>query len=78
MSCLPETSANRALISALAEHHYTGQIALVARDEADSDYLQSLGSVEIVLPFNQAADFTALDIAARIASSESNKTQEPP
>ena len=78
VSCLPDSRANRALISALAEHHYTGQIALVARDEADADHLQSLGRVEIILPFNQAADFTALDIAARIASSESNTTKEPP
>jgi Trk K+ transport system NAD-binding subunit len=78
VSCLPESTANRALINALSEHHYTGQIALVARDEADSDHLRSLGRVEIILPFNQAADFTALDIAARIASAESNKTREPP
>jgi len=70
VSCLPDISANRALISALTEHHYAGNIALVARDDTDADEFKNLGQVEIILPFNQAADFTALDIAARIAAAE--------
>lgn len=70
VSSLPDTGANRALISALAEHHYQGRIAIVARDEAEADHLRILDKVEVILPFNQAADFAALDLAARIAAEE--------
>jgi Trk K+ transport system NAD-binding subunit len=70
ISTLPDRASNHALLNALKEHHYSGQIAIVARDEADAASLRSLGRVEIILPFNQAADFAALDLAARIAASE--------
>ena len=52
------------------------QIAIVARDEVDAASLRSLGRVEIILPFNQAADFAALDLAARIAASEMKPDKE--
>jgi len=78
VSSLPDTGANRALISALAEHHYRGRIAIVARDEAESENLRMLGEVEVILPFNQAADFAALDLAARIASAEVPDLKETP
>jgi len=76
VSTLPDRASNHALLNALAEHHYSGQIAIVARDETDAASLRSLGRVEIILPFNQAADFAALDIAARIAASELNPAKE--
>jgi Kef-type K+ transport system membrane component KefB len=76
VSTLPDRASNHALLNALAEHHYSGQIAIVARDEADAASLRTLGRVEIILPFNQAADFAALDLAARIAESELKKNQE--
>lgn len=70
VSTLPDRASNHALLNALKEHHYSGQIAIVARDEADAASLRTLGRVEIILPFNQAADFAALDLAARIAAAE--------
>jgi Trk K+ transport system NAD-binding subunit len=78
VSTLPDRASNLALLNALAEHHYSGQIAIVARDEADADVasLRTLGRIEIILPFNQAADFAALDLAARIATAELNKDKE--
>ena len=76
VSTLPDRASNHALLNALAERHYSGQIAIVARDEADAASLRTLGRVEIILPFNQAADFAALDLAARIAASELNKDKE--
>jgi Trk K+ transport system NAD-binding subunit len=76
VSTLPDRASNHALLNALSEHHYSGQIAIVARDEADAASLRTLGRVEIILPFNQAADFAALDLAARIAASELNKDKE--
>jgi len=76
VSTLPDRAANHALLNALKEHHYSGQIAIVARDEADAASLRTLGQVEIILPFNQAADFAALDLAARIATSELTQNKE--
>lgn len=75
VSTLPDRASNHALLNALAEHHYSGQIAIVARDEADAASLSTLG-VEIILPFNQAADFAALDLAARIAAPELTEDKE--
>ena len=73
VSSLPELDANRALLHALAEHRYHGHMAVVARHESDVDALSALGPLEVILPFHQAADFAALDIAARIAAAEVNQ-----
>jgi hypothetical protein len=78
VSCLPDADSNRSLLNALAEHHYAGQIALVARDEDEAETLRGFGNIEVILPFNQAADFAALDFAARIAASELKEDKETP
>ncbi|MDD2882483.1 MAG: cation:proton antiporter [Rhodoferax sp.] len=70
VSSLPGTAANHALLHALSEHHFSGRIAMVARHEAEAQALNGLPNVEVILPINQAADFAALDIAARIAIAE--------
>jgi Kef-type K+ transport system membrane component KefB len=76
VSTLPDAASNRALINALTEHQFSGQIAIMARNEEEAETLRGLGRVEIILPFNQAADFAALDLAARIASAELTDTKE--
>jgi hypothetical protein len=50
----------------------------VARDEAEAARLAHFDQVEILHPFNQAADFAALDLAARIASAELSPEKESP
>jgi len=83
VSSLPEADANRALLHALTAHHFSGRLAVVARHQNEVEALTALGQVEVIQPFNQAADFAALDIAARIAKAEvcqqnqANPTQEP-
>ena len=77
VSSLPDPGANRALLNALTEHQYAGQIAIVARDEVEAEAYLSFGQIEVILPFNQAADFAALDLAARIASSEASGILKP-
>ncbi len=77
ISTVPGLPSNHALLNALAEYHYRGQIAVVARDDAEAGSLRTLPGIEVILPFNQAADFAALDIAARIASSELTADKEP-
>lgn len=59
VSSLPETAANRALLHALSKHRFAGKIAVVARHEVDAHALNGLTNVEVILPFNQAADFAA-------------------
>jgi Kef-type K+ transport system membrane component KefB len=76
VSSLPEVEANRALLHALAEHHYRGHMAVVARHESDVEALSALGPLELIMPFHQAADFAALDIAARIAAAEVNQATQ--
>ena len=70
VSTLPDYPSNLALLHALDLHRYGGHIALVARDDDDGKRFQAFARVEILYPFNQAADFAALDLAARIASAE--------
>ena len=78
VSTLPDYASNSALLNALAEHHYAGQTAIVVRDEAEAARLAHLDRVEIIHPFNQAADFAALDLAARIAGAELKEEKETP
>jgi Kef-type K+ transport system membrane component KefB len=78
VSTLPDVVSNRALLNALREHDYGGQIAIMARDENEAEALRTLGNVEVIQPFNQAADFAALDLAARIASAELGPKKETP
>jgi len=77
VSTLPDYTSNRALLHALKLNHFTGHIAIVARDEAEAGRLAHFDQVEIIHPFNQAADFAALDLAARIASAELATIKEP-
>jgi Kef-type K+ transport system membrane component KefB len=76
VSSLPDADSNRSLLNALAERHYAGRIALVARDEDEAEALRGFGKFEVIQPFNQAADFAALDFAARIAAGELAKDKE--
>ena len=77
VSTLPDYASNRALLHALTLNQFKGHIAIVARDEAEAARLIHFDQVEIIHPFNQAADFAALDLAARIASAELASVKEP-
>lgn len=78
VSTLPDYASNRALLHALDEHRFAGHIAIVARDEEDAGRLSHLDKVKVLHPFNQAADFAALDLTVRIASAELSPTKESP
>ena len=77
VSTLPDYGSNRALLHALDLNLFRGHIAVVARDESDGVRYESFDRVEILYPFNQAADFAALDLAARIAAAELTPAPEP-
>lgn len=78
VSTLPDYASNRAMVDALAELGFAGHIAIVARDEDEAASLAALHGVEVLHPFHQAADFAALDLASRIASTELSPAKESP
>ncbi len=57
ISTLPDTDSNRALLHALYEHRYGGEIVVVARDEAQGAALWQAGVPIVLYPFRDAVDF---------------------
>jgi hypothetical protein len=63
VSTLPDLESNRALLHALAERRFAGEIAVVARDEAQGTALKRAGAPTVLYPFRDAVDFTAEHLA---------------
>jgi Trk K+ transport system NAD-binding subunit len=59
VSTLHDTGINRALITALREHGYTGQIAVAAQSEEDTHVLKKAGAELIFHPYFDAAEYAA-------------------
>jgi len=59
VTTLPQWESNRALLHALREAGYGGQVAGVVRDEAHGDALAREGIARVLNPFNDAADHAA-------------------
>ncbi|NBC46702.1 MAG: sodium:proton exchanger [Gammaproteobacteria bacterium] len=64
ISTLPDIESNRMLLHALAERRFSGEIAVVARDEARGAKLWRAGAPIILYPFRDAVDFAADNIIA--------------
>ena len=64
VSTLPDLESNRALLHALVEREFHGQIAIVARDEAQGAALWRIGTPVVLYPFRDAVDFTVEHLAA--------------
>ncbi len=62
ISTLPDIDSNRMLLHALAERGFSGEIAVVARDEARGAKLWRAGAPIILYPFRDAVDFAADNI----------------
>lgn len=63
VSTLPDLDSNRALLHALAARRYAGEVAVVARDEAQGATLKQAGVPTVLYPFRDAVDFTAEHLA---------------
>ena len=70
VSTLPLVEANRALLHALANAGYSGEVALTARDEAMGQALTPLGVRRLFLPFDDAASHAAEQLMADLRLSE--------
>lgn len=66
VSTLPDLESNRMLLHALAERGYGGDIAVVARDEAQGTALKRAGAPTVLYPFRDAVDFTVEHLSALI------------
>ena len=66
VSTLPDLESNRALLHALSARGYAGEVAIVARDEAQGTALKRLGAPTVLYPFRDAVDFTVEHLAALI------------
>lgn len=55
---IPDLASNRALLQALEENRYRGQIAVVARDEGESAALRGLGVPTVIDTLSNAVDHT--------------------
>jgi hypothetical protein len=64
ISTLPDIESNRTLLYALAARRFSGEIAVVARDEARGAKLWRAGAPIILYPFRDAVDFAADNIIA--------------
>jgi Kef-type K+ transport system membrane component KefB len=66
ISTLPDLDSNRVLLYALAERRFSGEIAIVARDDAQGAQLWQIGAPVILYPFRDAVDFAADNIMSVI------------
>ncbi|NCC29529.1 MAG: sodium:proton exchanger [Gammaproteobacteria bacterium] len=66
ISTLPDLDSNRVLLYALAERRFSGEIAIVARDDTQGAQLWQIGAPVILYPFRDAVDFAADNIMSII------------
>jgi Kef-type K+ transport system membrane component KefB len=66
VSTLPDVASNRGLLHALKACRYTGEAAVVARDEAQVAALKQLGAHTVLFPFRDAVDFTVEHLSTLI------------
>jgi Kef-type K+ transport system membrane component KefB len=66
VSTLPDVASNRSLLQALRTHHYSGELAIVARAEEDGLQLKRLGVPTVIYPTRNAVDFAVDNLAGII------------
>jgi len=69
VSTLPDLESNRALLHALIARGYQGEVAIVARDEAQGVALKRAGAPTVLYPFRDAVDFTVEHLTALLSHS---------
>lgn len=66
VSTLPDIESNRALLHALSARGFAGDVAVVARDEAQGVALKGAGAPTVLYPFRDAVDFTVEHLSGLI------------
>jgi Kef-type K+ transport system membrane component KefB len=57
VSTFPDLASNRGLLQALRAHHYSGEVAIVARADFEGVALKHLGAPTIIYPMRNAVDY---------------------
>ncbi len=70
VSTLPDLASNRDLLRGLRELHFTGEVAIVAREEFDGAALKKLGAPTILYPMRNAVDYAVETLTALIRPQE--------
>jgi Kef-type K+ transport system membrane component KefB len=73
VSTLPDLASNRDLVRGLRELHFTGEVAVVAREEFDGTALKKLGVSTVLYPMRNAVDH-AVDALTAIIRPQQDKT----
>jgi hypothetical protein len=68
VSTLPDLAANRDLIRSLHELQFGGELAVVAREEADGVALKQMGTLTLLYPMRNAVDY-AVEVLTQIVRS---------
>lgn len=68
---VPVTAAASIVLRRMRELHFTGQVAMVAREEFDGGALKRLGAPTILYPMRNAVDYAVEELTAIISSNES-------
>lgn len=68
VSTLPDLESNGALLQGLRQRRYQGDIAIVARDEAQGAALKQIGAPTVLYPFRDAVDFAVEHLGTLIRS----------
>ncbi|HCN69456.1 MAG TPA: cation:proton antiporter [Candidatus Accumulibacter phosphatis] len=66
VSTLPDMASNRDLLRGLRELHFTGEVAIVAREDFDGAVLKRMGAPTILYPMRNAVDFAVETLASII------------
>jgi Kef-type K+ transport system membrane component KefB len=66
VSTLPDLASNRDLLRGLRELHFTGEVAVVAREEFDGTALKKLGVSTVLYPMRNAVDHAVNALTAII------------
>jgi voltage-gated potassium channel Kch len=70
VSTLPDLASNRDLLRGLRELNFTGEVAIVAREEFDGAALKKLGAPTILYPMRNAVDYAVETLTAVIRPQE--------
>lgn len=73
VSTLPDMASNRDLFRGLRELHFTGELAVVARDEVDGVALKQMGAPTVLYPMRNAVDYAVESLVAIIHRKEKIK-----
>lgn len=57
VSTLPDLASNRDLLQGLRELHFTGEVAIVAREDLEGAALKKLGTPTVLYPLRNAVDY---------------------